>query len=75
MQYYIVEVTYIDLISKMQCQKILPSTMSFLKLLPTIDCISPLEVLHRYKAQKIGMSYLLMRACSFYTVVCDIFCR
>ena len=55
MQYYIVEVTYIDVISKMQRQKILPSTMLFLKLLPTIECMSPLEVLHRYEAQKIGM--------------------
>ena len=65
MQYYIVEVTYIDLVSKMRHQKILPSTMSFLKLLPTIDCISPLEVLHRYEGQKIGTLQLPMQACYF----------
>ena len=48
-QYYIVEVTYIDLKSVIKNQKIkgmLPSTMSLLKWLPTVNCKSPLEVLH-----------------------------
>lgn len=58
MQYYIIEVTYIDLKSKIRHQKILPSTMSLLELLPTINCVSPLEVLQRYKTQRIGMLLL-----------------
>ena len=56
-QYYIVEVTYIDLKSMVKDQKsmgLLPSTMSLLELLPTVNCPSPLEVLQSADILKTG---------------------
>jgi len=54
LQYYVIEVTYIVLKSKMQSERIFPSTMSLLELLPTVNCASPLEILQNYIARKIG---------------------
>ena len=55
LQYYVIEVTYIDLKSKKaQHKKIFPSTISLLKVLPTVTCVSPLEVLQNCKAQNIS---------------------
>ena len=54
LQYFVIEVTYIDLELEKAHQRLLPSTMSLLKLLPTVDCQSPLEVLQQCKIQKIG---------------------
>ena len=54
-QYYVVEVTYMDLKLKgkgRQMKELLPSTMSLLKLLPTVNCLSPLKVLQRCKSPK-----------------------
>ena len=45
---------YIDLKSKTQHQDIFPSTMSLLEVLPTVKCVSPLEVLQDCSAQKIS---------------------
>ena len=60
LQYYVVEVTYIDLKFEKMDKKLLPSTMSLLKLLPTIDCQSPLEVLQQCKMKKIGMECFIV---------------
>ena len=54
LQYYVIEITYTDVISKMQHQNVLPSVMSLLEVLPTIKCASPLEALQNYRLQKIG---------------------
>ena len=55
LQYYVIEVTYIDLKSKKaQHKKIFPSTISLLEVLPTVTCVSPLEVLQNCKAQNIS---------------------
>ena len=59
LQYYVIEVTYIDLKLEKMDKKLLPSTMSLLKLLPTIDCQSPLEVLQQYKMKTMGTDILL----------------
>ena len=59
-QYYVVEVTYLDLKLKGKGQKtkeLLPSTMSLLELLPTVNCLSPLKVMQRCKVPKKGMKY------------------
>jgi len=56
-QYYVVEVTYMDLKLKgkgRQMKELLPSTMSLLKLLPTVNCLSPLKVLQKCKSPKTG---------------------
>ena len=54
LQYYVIEVTYLDLKAETQQQDIFPSTMSLLEVLPTIKCVSPLEVLQNCKAQRIS---------------------
>jgi len=56
-QYYVVEVTYLDLKLKgkgQKTKKLLPSAISLLELLPTVNCLSPLKVLKRCKLPKIG---------------------
>ena len=66
LQYYVIEVTYIDLKFKMQHQKILPSTMSLLEVLPTVDCASPLEVLQKCRTQKTGCAFVNFWVLLFY---------
>ena len=54
LQYYVIEVTYTNIKSKMQHQSVLPSVMSLLEVLPTVKCASPLEALQNYRLQNIG---------------------
>ena len=54
LQYYVIEVTYTDIKSKIQHQNVLPSIMSLLEVLPTVKCASPLETLQNCRLQKIG---------------------
>ena len=60
LQYYVIEVTYMDVKFETAHQKLLPNTMSLLKLLPTIDCQSPFQVLQQYKMQKRGTNYFIV---------------
>ena len=60
LQYYVIEVTYMDVKFETAHQKLPPSTMSLLKLLPTIDCQSPFQVLQQYKMQKMGIDYFIV---------------
>ena len=59
LQYYVVEVTYIDIKSEATHHKLLPSTMSLLKLLPTVECQSPFEVLQQHNIQNMGVNIVL----------------
>ena len=49
-----------DIKLKTTQQKLLPSTMSLLALLPTIDCQSPFQVLQQYKMQSMGTDYFIV---------------
>ena len=54
LQYYVIEVTYTDLNSKIQHQNVLPSVMSLLEVLPTVKCASPLEALQKCRLRQKG---------------------
>ena len=60
LQYYVIEVTYVDVKFETAHQELIPSTMSLLKLFPTIDCQSPFQVLQQYKMQKRGTNYFIV---------------
>jgi len=47
------------MIKDQKSKGVLPSTMSLLELLPTVNCASPLEVLHSANTQKTGTAVVL----------------